>query len=305
VQLIESMLLSLMPKPFRPRLGRLVQYPPRPLSARRLPVSVDIPNAPTVSVVIPTYQQGHFVERTILSLLNQKYPSLELIVQDGGSNDETLVILKKYEKHLSGHFSEPDSGQSQAINRGFSRTCGEIMGWLNSDDLLLPGALHCIANFFKSNPTVDVVYGDRLMIDKEDCEIGRWILSGHDSELLSWADFVPQETLFWRRRIWDKAGARVDESLRFAMDWDLLLRFRNVGAVFAHLPYFLGAFRVHDRQKTSSEMDTVGEVEMKFLRSRELGRVPSRWQFRRAIAPYVFRHMIADWKYSARQRFAY
>lgn len=299
------MISSLLPWSLRPQLGRLVQYSPRPLQVAELPPAGEWFDPPSVSVVIPSYQQGRFIERTIRSLIEQRYPALELIVQDGDSKDETLDVLKRYEERLTSWLSEPDSGQSEAINRGFALSNGQIMAWINSDDLLMPGALDAVAAFFQSNPAVDVLYGNRLMIDENDCEIGRWILPGHDAELLSWVDFVPQETLFWRRRIWEKVGARVDESLRFAMDWDLLLRFRNAGAVFAHLPHFLGAFRVHDRQKTSAEMDSVGEVEMKFLRSRELGRVPSRWQFRRAIAPYVFRHMIADWKYSARQRFAY
>lgn len=299
------MVSTLLPRLLRTKLGRLVQYPPRPLRAGRLPAITELLDPPSVSVVIPSYMQGRFVDRTIRSIIDQRYPALELMVQDGGSKDETLDVLRKYEKRLTSWFSEPDSGQSEAINRGFARSNGEIMAWINSDDLLLPGALHLVAEFFLSHPKVDVLYGNRLMIDEKDCEIGRWILPGHDGRLLSWVDFVPQETLFWRRRIWEKVGARVDESFRFAMDWDLLLRFRNAGAVFAHLPHFLGAFRVHDRQKTSAEMDTVGEVEMKFLRSRELGRVPSRWEFRRAIAPYVVRHMIADWKYLARQRFAY
>lgn len=299
------MISQLVPSLLQPKLGRLHQYSPIPLRIGNLPAAAQFLDAPTVSVVIPSYEQGRFIDRTIRSLINQRYPALELIVQDGGSSDETLDVLRQYEKHLSGWFSEPDSGQSQAINRGFARARGDIMAWINSDDLLLPGALHLVADFFLSHPEVDVLYGNRLIVDEKDCEIGRWILPGHDSELLSWVDFVPQETLFWRRWIWDKVGARVDESLRFAMDWDLLLRFKNAGAVFAHLPHFLGAFRVHDRQKTSAEMDTVGEVEMKFLRSRELGRVPSRWEFRRAIIPFIFRHMIADWKHSARQRFAY
>ena len=233
--------------------------------------------------------------------MDQNYPQLELIVQDGGSNDQTLDIVNKYNGRLTRWSSEPDSGQSDAINRGFARTDGEIMAWINSDDLLLPGSLNFVAAFFASNPEIDVLYGNRLIVDEEDREIGRWILPGHDGEVLSWVDFIPQETLFWRRRIWERVGAHVDGSLRFAMDWDLLLRFRKAGALFAHLPHFLGAFRVHGLQKTSSEMHTVGKVEMERLRLRELGRVPSRWEFRRAITPFVFRHLLADWKYAATQ----
>lgn len=298
------MISSLLPCSLRPKLGRLSQHSPIPLRTRDSPNVARFCDAPPISVVIPSYEQGQFIGRTICSLADQRYPGLELVVQDGGSKDETRDVLKKYEKVLTSWFCEPDSGQSEAINKGFARTNGEIMAWINSDDLLLPGALHHVANFFLSHPEVDVLYGNRLMVDERNCEIGRWILPGHDAELLSWVDFIPQETLFWRRRIWEKVGAGVDESLRFAMDWDLLLRFRKVGAVFAHLPHFLGAFRVHGLQKTSSEMHTFGKVEMERLRLRELGRVPSRWEFRRAITPFIFRHMIADWKYAATQLLA-
>jgi glycosyltransferase involved in cell wall biosynthesis len=293
------MILSKLPQALRPKLGRLSHYSPRPLVANDVCCGQRISAPPTISIVVPTYQQDGFIEQTLLSILNQEYPALELVVQDGGSQDRTIEILKKYQHRLSAWFSEPDSGQSQAINRGFSQTAGEIMAWINSDDLLMPGALDTVAEFFQSNPEVDVLYGNRLLIDEQDREIGRWILPGHDGALLSWVDFVPQETLFWRRRIWDKAGGRVEDSLRFAMDWELLLRFRASGAVFAHRNRFLGAFRVHDQQKTSAQIDTVGREEMASLRGRELGRVPSRWEFRLAIAPFILRHMLADWKYAA------
>jgi glycosyltransferase involved in cell wall biosynthesis len=283
----------------RPKLGRLKHHSPRPLVAEKIPCGPPTSNPPTISVVVPSFQQDRFIERTLCSLLDQNYPALELVVQDGGSHDGTVGILKSYQDRLSAWFSEPDSGQSQAINRGFSRTSGEIMAWINSDDLLMPGALDDVAVFFQANPAVDVLYGNRLLIDEQDREIGRWILPGHDGALLSWVDFVPQETLFWRRRIWDKSGGYVDESLRFAMDWELLLRFRAAGAVFAHQHWFLGAFRVHDQQKTSTQMDTIGGEEMAGLRKRELGRVPSRWEFRLAVAPFILRHMLADWKYGA------
>ena len=222
---------------FTIRLGNLNQYSPSPL--RDIPVyksSTAQANLPTISIVTPSFRQGHFIERTLLSVLNQNYPKLEYYVQDGGSTDNTIAILKSYEDKLSGWVSKKDSGQSQAINHGFANTKGEIMAWLNSDDLLLPGALAVVADYFNLHPDVDVVYGNRLLIDENDMEIGRWIMPGHDSDILSWVDYVPQETLFWRRSIWDKAGGQIDESFRFAMDWDLLVRLRDAGAKFAHIP---------------------------------------------------------------------
>ncbi len=296
------MTASWIPGFLRPKIGRLHQYPPRPLTVPAAGDAAADFDLPSVSVVTPSLGQGRFLERAILSVLAQDYPALEYFVQDGGSDDETADVLKRHERSLAGWAMESDSGQSQAINRAFARTRGEIMAWLNSDDLLLPGAVRSVVRFFHEHPEVDVVYGDRLLIDEQDREIGRWVLPGHDSALLSWLDCIPQETVFWRRRVWDRTGARVDESFRFAMDWELLLRFREAGAVFAHLPRFLGAFRVHDAQKTNATIAAVGLEEMNVLRQRALGRVPGRLEFLRAIAPYVGRHMIADWKYAASRR---
>jgi glycosyltransferase involved in cell wall biosynthesis len=293
------MTASWIPGFLRPRIGRLHQYPPKPLTVQPWAAEAADFELPAVSLVTPSFGQGRFLERTILSVLAQDYPALEYFVQDGGSDDETADVLKRHEKSLAGWAMESDSGQSQAINRAFARTRGDIMAWLNSDDLLLPGALRSVGRFFHQHPEVDVVYGDRLLIDENDREVGRWVLPGHDGALLSWLDCIPQETVFWRRRIWDRTGGQVDESFRFAMDWDLLLRFRAAGAVFAHLPRFLGAFRVHESQKTNAAIAAVGLEEMNVLRKRALGRVPGRLEFLRAIAPYISRHMIADWKYAA------
>ena len=131
-----------------------------------------------------------------------------------------------------------------------------------------------------------------MIIDEHDAEIGRWVLPPHDDAVLSWADYVPQETLFWRRRIWDRIGGAVDESFRFAVDWDLLLRFREAGARFVRLPRFIGAFRVHPHQKTSAEMEAVGAAEMDRLRERSLGRRVTPTEIDRALRPYLRRHIV-------------
>ncbi len=286
----------------RPRLGHLNQYAGRQLTTPR---KVDLSKGqtfPKISIVTPSYGQGDFIERTLQSVLTQEYPNLEYFVQDGGSQDSTVSVLKKHESKLTGWTSTKDTGQSQAINRGFSNTSGEIMAWLNSDDLLLAGALHKIAQTFNANPDVDVIYGDRLLIDQNDLEIGRWILPGHNGPVLTWADYVPQETMFWRRRIWEKAGGSIDESFRFAMDWDLLVRFRDVGARFLHIPDFLGAFRIHEHQKTSAAINEIGHQEMNRIRSRILGRQPSQAEVRKAILPFLFKHVCTDIAYRIKTR---
>jgi glycosyltransferase involved in cell wall biosynthesis len=278
-----------------PRIGNLYQYAPRPIGVqhkdRQFSILLD---SPKFSIVTPSYRQAEYIARTIDSVLEQNYPNLEYFIQDGGSEDGTVDVLKAYESHLFGWESMADDGQSQAINLGFNRTSGEIMGWLNSDDLLLPGTLKIVANYFSTHPEVDVVYGNRLLIDEHDREIGRWIMPGHDGNVLTWVDYIPQETLFWRRSMWNKVGGHIDESFRFAMDWDLLVRFRDAGAHFAHISLFLGAFRIHDAQKTTLEINHIGNVEMDRIRERLLGRVPTRIEIRRAILPFLFKHVAMD-----------
>ena len=285
----------------RPRLGVLFQHPPMPLVAPKA-VTASRTDLPRISLVTPSFKQAHFIGRTIESVLAQGYPNVEYFVQDGASPDDTVEVLRRYQGRIAGWDSSPDTGQSQAINRGFARTSGEIMGWLNSDDILLPGALAAVGTFFAEHPEVDVVYGHRVLIDENDAEIGRWIMPPHSDDVLSWADFVPQETLFWRRRIWDKAGGRIDESFRFAMDWDLIVRFRDAGARFDRLPRFLGGFRIHPHQKTSAVINEVGFQEMNRIRERALGRVPSPMEVKRAVAPYLLRHLWTDLAWRARKR---
>ncbi|MCX7217340.1 MAG: glycosyltransferase [Burkholderiales bacterium] len=293
--------LHRMSEIIRPRLGNLNQYQARPLGLRPND-QISLHACPRISIVTPSYKQGDYIERTIQSVFEQTYPNLQYFVQDGGSIDGTVDVLKRYEEKLSGWASEKDSGQSQAINLGFTHTDGEIMAWLNSDDLLLPGALHTVADYFNRNPDVDVVYGNRLLIDQNDMEIGRWILPGHDSDVLSWADYIPQETLFWRRRIWEKVGGKIDESFLFAMDWDLLVRFREAGAKFGHIPQFLGAFRIHNHQKTSAAINEIGRLEMDRIRERILGRIPQHKEIRKAVLPYLVKHIVVDMVFRVKSR---
>ncbi len=275
----------------RPRLGILRQHEPVPLLVPAGYFTTDAPTpAPSISIVTPSFGQGHFLERTLYSVVNQNYPSLEYFVQDGGSTDETVEVLRRFEGSLTGWVSEPDDGQGDAINRGFAHTSGEIMAYLNSDDLLLPGALAYVARYFATHPDVDVVYGHRVMIDEHDRQVGIQVLPPHDDEELAMLDFVPQETLFWRRTAWEAAGGQIDPSLRFAVDWDLLLRMRDTGAKMVRLPRFLGAFRVHDEQKTATWLDDC-LTECDELRRRVHGRGISHDEALARAAPYMRRHV--------------
>lgn len=253
-----------------------------------------------ISIVTPSLNQAQFVEDTVQSVLGQRYPRLEYIVQDGGSTDETHEILKRYRSRLHRLQVQPDEGQAHAINLGFEHAAGEIMAYLNADDILLPGALPYVARYFQRHPDVDAVYGHRVIVDEEGMEVGRWVLPRHRDEVLSWVDFVPQETLFWRRSLWERAGGKVDNESRFALDWELMLRFCDAGARVVRLPRFLGAFRVHEEQKTSAQMDTAGNREMARIRQLQHGRAVSQDEIRRNVRGYLLRHVALHKLYRAR-----
>jgi len=283
----------------RVHLGRL-SFPgtPRPVHVpARYHRKPALTNPPVISVVTPSYNQGVFLEKTITSVLDQEYPRLQYVVQDGGSTDETAGVLALYRDRLHHSEMRQDKGQSNAINLGFAHTSGEIMAYLNSDDLLLPGALHTVAKYFEDHPDVDVVYGHRVVIDRDGNELGRWVIPPHDADILKWADYVPQETMFWRRRIWDKVGG-IDESFRFAMDWDLLLRFQEAGAKFHRIGRFLGAFRVHNTSKTTTVVKTTGSEEMARLRERCHGREVTGEEIQHGIRRYLLRHALCNRMYT-------
>lgn len=281
-----------------PLIGRLHQYPARQIHIPKHYLMTNfLRPAPRISIVTPSFNQGRFLERTIKSVLSQDYPNLEYIIQDGGSTDETVDILEKYDGALKHWESERDNGQAHAINLGFRHARGEIMAYLNSDDLLLPGTLNYVARFFNTHQEVSVIYGHRVIIDEYDREIGRWVLPPHRAEVIRWDDYVPQETLFWRRSIWDNVGGCVDESFRFAMDWDLILRFQNAGATMVRVPRFLGAFRVYEEQKTTSQIETIGIQEINRIREREWGGAIVSARLHRAIKYYLLAHIFLHISY--------
>ncbi|HEY1778157.1 MAG TPA: glycosyltransferase family 2 protein [Solirubrobacteraceae bacterium] len=286
----------------RPRIGLLYQHKPALLMVPTSYYATNAPSpAPTISVVTPSYGQGNFIERTLYSVVSQHYPALEYVVQDGGSRDETVEILRRYEGSLHHWASEPDDGQADAINRGFAHTSGEIMAYLNSDDVFLPGSLAYVARYFSEHPDVDVIYGHRMIVDEEDHHIGSWLLPRHDSDELTLVDFVPQETLFWRRSAWEAAGGEIDASMNFALDWDLLLRMRESGAKMVRVPRFLGAFRAHEAQKTQTLEDEY-LTETAALRARVHGRGMSHDEAFARASPYTRRHVPYHLWYRLRAR---
>jgi glycosyltransferase involved in cell wall biosynthesis len=209
---------------------------------------MDSAEFPKVTIVTPSYNQAEFLERTILSVINQDYPNIEYIIIDGGSTDNSVDIIKKYEHKITKWVSEPDSGQSNAINKGFKMSTGQIFNWLNSDDVLYPGAIAIAVDYLKRNPNVHMVYGDRVIIDRfdrvlstnEGPSFNRWALQQYMK--------IPQETTFFTREIWEKVGG-LQEQLHFTMDADLWFRFLKF-TDFIHIPFFLGAYREHELSKS-------------------------------------------------------
>jgi GT2 family glycosyltransferase len=248
-------------------------HPPRPVRHENFPAPKPGLARPKLSIVTPSYQQARYLGETMRSVLEQ-HVTVEYVVQDGGSTDGSAELIRQLAPGLHAWTSARDAGQADAIARGFAQTTGgpdDVMAWINSDDYYQPGALAFVADYFAAHPEVDVLYGHRIVVDEESREIARWFLPAHDDAVMRLNDFIPQETLFWRRRVWDKAGG-LDTSFQFAIDWDLLLRFSAAGAKIVRVPYFLACFRAHAAQKTAAFMHSTGQGEITRLRERTHGR---------------------------------
>lgn len=213
-------------------------------------------NLPKFSIVTPSLNQGHFIEETICSVLDQKYSNLEYIIIDGGSTDNTLEIIKKYQKHVTYWESKPDKGQSDAINKGLKRANGEIINWLNSDDFYEPDALFKVAEAFQDQ-SVQVVTGrSRIFYQdtkKERYSRGTDIYEGNLAKTIGWARIDQPET-FFRSSVIEKVGY-INPSLHYVMDKEWWMRFLLVFGLkgVRKVEDILANFRVHDQSKTCSQ----------------------------------------------------
>lgn len=208
---------------------------------------------PRISIVTPSYNQGEYIEAAIRSVLLQNYPNLEYFIMDGGSSDDSVDIMRRYEQWLTQWVSEPDRGQSHAINKGLDQGTGEIYAWLNSDDMLLPDALWHVAQAYRQQPEAAAWAGTCHLVRAD----GRIIKSvaprglNRDS-LADWfyGGFFFQPSCFFSARAWQAIGG-VDESLNFAMDFDLALRLAEQGR-YVLLPEALSAALIHEEAKTQA-----------------------------------------------------
>ncbi|WP_051927470.1 glycosyltransferase family 2 protein [Ruegeria halocynthiae] len=208
---------------------------------------------PVISVVIPNLNCAEFLERTIVSVLEQEYPHLDLILADGGSTDGSMDIVERYRDAFSHIISEPDTGQANAVNKGFALSRGEVMGWINSDDVLMPGGLSTVGSLFALNKNIEWLTGRLTTID----EHGNLLRAGRPgpfsrARLLA-GDYrwIQQESTYWRRSLWDRAGGQCDETVKLAIDGELWLRFsRHAELVPVHAR--IGAFRFREGQRSEA-----------------------------------------------------
>ena len=236
---------------------------------------------PKVSIVTPSFNQAPFLEQTLRSVLEQDYPNLEYIVIDGGSSDGSLEIIQKYADRLAYWQSQPDQGQTDAINQGFARASGEILAWLNSDDLLLPGAVSAAVRALQAHPEAAMVYGDALLINAEGKTIGKFPAAQTDyRKLRRGYVHIPQQASFFRADLWRQV-APLDVSFYFAMDYDLWVRLAAL-APLVYVPQLWAAFRLHGAGKSIAADDRCWP-EMLRVHYRDGGKV---------LSPIVFKYWL-------------
>lgn len=221
---------------------------------------------PKISIITPSFNQGQFIEDTIRSVLLQNYPNLEYIVMDGGSNDQTIDILKKYDPWISYWVSEPDKGQTHAINKGFKIATGEVINWLNSDDLLYPGALEKLGRHFAQNPSTHFLYGQCIHFDEngdfphQDSPQSKNDLLKRKLDYLAGFPYS-QPACFYRKSVLEQIGY-LDESFHFTMDYDLFVRIA-LNYQMEQCFDFFAKFRHHEAAKTSTEWDIYFQDQIK------------------------------------------
>lgn len=209
---------------------------------------------PWVTVVTPSFQQGKFLEESIRSVEGQAYPNLEHVVIDGGSTDGTVEILRRISSRGLAWVSEPDRGQTDALNKGFARAKGEILGWLNADDVYRPGAVKEAVDFLIAHRDVAMVYGDADYIDTTGKVIGRFPAAATDyARLRRGYVHIPQQSAFFRAEIWRQVGP-LDPSFYFAMDYDLWVRIAAVAPI-QYVRRVWAGFRLHPEAKTLASAD--------------------------------------------------
>lgn len=221
---------------------------------------------PKLSIVTLSYNQGEYLEQTILSVLNQEYPNLEYIIIDGGSTDNSIEIIKKYEHKLAYWVSEKDNGMYDGIQKGFEKSTGEIMAWINSDDCFHAKSFFVVSEIFTQLQKIEWLQGTPSVIDESGrivtvYDYRRWTLYDF---LTNDKHFIQQESCFWKRSLWERAGGKLDISLKYAGDFALWLSFFDFAELYC-TNTILGGFRMRSKNQLSIEKLNEYKAEAKKL----------------------------------------
>lgn len=225
---------------------------------------------PKISIVTPSYNQAPYLEQTILSVINQNYPNLEYIIIDGGSTDGSVEIIKKYETHLTFWVSEKDNGLYHGVHKGFEKSTGEIMAWINSDDLYHRNNLFAVAKIFTEQHNINWIIGKNSWYNEKGCTLQLKYnpLDGCWSKwrfLTDYNNHIQQESVFWRRKLWEKTGSYISQQYKLAGDFELWSRF------FEHAPliscnFYLAGFRIRDNhQKSLNQIEVYKKEQLNIL----------------------------------------
>ncbi len=241
---------------------------------------------PLVSIITPSYNQARFLPETIQSILSQDYPAIEYILVDGGSTDGSLETIQQVANRLAWWVSEPDQGQTDAINKGFSHAHGEILAWLNSDDTYQPGAITQAVESLLAHPDASLVYGDANLVDGSGQVIGRFPARQTDYRRLRHGYVhIPQQAAFFRASLWRQVGP-LDPTFFFAMDYDLWVRLAKISQL-RYVPRLWANFRLHSQGKTAVSDDRCWP-EMLRVHYREGGSPFSQLVFKAKLRPLVY-----------------
>ena len=244
---------------------------------------------PLVSIVTPSFNQAPYLEVAMTSVLEQVYPNIEYILIDGGSTDASVEIIKRHANKITYWVSEPDRGQTDAINIGFSRATGKYLAWLNADDRFRPNAVAEAVDFLETHSEVGMVYGNADYIDSQGRVVGQFRAAQTDyAALRRGYVHIPQQAAFWRRELWQQVGP-LDPSFTFAMDYDLWVRLAKISKL-QYLPHPWAQFRMHAESKTLQN-DQRAWDEMLKVHFREGGSwfsiIGMKYWLRRLVAPLI------------------
>jgi glycosyltransferase involved in cell wall biosynthesis len=235
---------------------------------------------PKITLVTPVFNSVRYIEETIHSVISQGYPNLEYFIVDGGSTDGTLGVIRKYEHNLTGWTSQPDDGQADALNRGFAQSSGEIMGWINASDLLHVRSLFLVATVFRELPQVRWITGRPTGFTEDGTPVGvdrlkRWARA----RFLAGANrYIQQESTFWRRSLWDQAGAHLDVSMRICCDFELWVRFFRYAKLYS-VDAVIGGYRSHAGSLSARDIVESNRVQDAAIEA-ELSRLSWAWPIR-------------------------